>query len=169
MDFKEPMILLLKWLEEEGLNRSAVEKKLGYSENYLVQQLSKGGNRRIMRALEDLLEKARKDNAMKEVDPNAALPSGNLKVTLNDYFELMKEHAAMAKQHAEVMSRIVEAKILEPAETNSGDPQKMFQQSLEKAGARKNRLPGDQVRTSGGKSKVQDHQSGQGNIREEGK
>ena len=60
MDSKNSMILLLKSLEDDGYDRARIEKELDYSPNYIGQQLSKGGNDKIVKALQRLLQKAKK-------------------------------------------------------------------------------------------------------------
>lgn len=107
MDFNETMLSLLKSLEEYGFDKEKIENELDYSPNYIGQQISKGGNETIVKSLQRLLQKAKSDRAGRPVDPNERLPMGDLKITLKDHFDLLKEHAS-------IMKRIVEAKLLEP-------------------------------------------------------
>lgn len=62
MEHKKNIETLLESLKSKGYSRRTIEKTLGYSENYLDQQLVKGGNKRLLNALKDLdsrtLEKA---------------------------------------------------------------------------------------------------------------
>jgi hypothetical protein len=61
-NLKPEMKKILDELEGKGWSRDAIEEKLNYSENYIDQQLSKGSNKRFLKAITDLnntlLEKA---------------------------------------------------------------------------------------------------------------
>jgi hypothetical protein len=54
MELKKEIELLLEKLKEVGYNRGRIEKELGYSDNYINQTLSKGGNKRFLVALHRL-------------------------------------------------------------------------------------------------------------------
>lgn len=62
MDRKKEIETLLNSLKQNGYSRSKIETELNYSENYIDQQLSKGGNNKFLLALRRLhstvLEKA---------------------------------------------------------------------------------------------------------------
>lgn len=51
MEFKDEIILLLSELKALGVERSTIEADLDYSENYIDQQLAKGGNARFLQRL----------------------------------------------------------------------------------------------------------------------
>lgn len=51
MVLKKEIELLLEKLKEAGYDRGRIEKELNYSENYIDQTLSKGGNKRFLDAL----------------------------------------------------------------------------------------------------------------------
>lgn len=57
MNFKENIINTLKELEKFKLDRREIEKILNYSDKYIDQQLSKGGNEKLFNSLKQLLEK----------------------------------------------------------------------------------------------------------------
>ena len=54
MERKKDIETLLKSLKEKGYTRAEIEAELGYSENYIDQALSKGGNQRFLEALRKL-------------------------------------------------------------------------------------------------------------------
>lgn len=117
MDFRKEIESLLVSLKIHGLDRDAIEQKLRYSPNYIDQQLSKGGNKRFVQALEDLLQKTISVAHPDDIE----LSVGKLKVTLKDHFDLLKEkdrirenHEATLKEYTSIMKRIIEAKLLEP-------------------------------------------------------
>jgi hypothetical protein len=56
MEFKNQIEAVLKELKKFKLSRREVEKQIGYKENSLDQQLSRGGSSKILRVLELLLE-----------------------------------------------------------------------------------------------------------------
>jgi hypothetical protein len=59
MKLKEEIELLLESLKNQGISRTAIEEDLGYSENYIDQVLSKGGNKKFLAALKRyMLQKA---------------------------------------------------------------------------------------------------------------
>ncbi len=62
MEFKNEIESVLERLKGIGYSRDVIEKALGYSENYIDQTLSKGGNKRFLKSLADfherMLEKA---------------------------------------------------------------------------------------------------------------
>jgi hypothetical protein len=103
MDLKKEVESLVDSLENLGFTRSRIEKELHYSENYIDQQISKGGNKRFLKALQDLLQKATKEASASDT----LLPLGNLRVTLKDHFDLLKDYNSL-------MKRIVETRLLEP-------------------------------------------------------
>ena len=57
MNFKKDILTVLDSLKKKGIDRSAVEAELGYSANYIDQILSKGGNKVVLRRLNELLQK----------------------------------------------------------------------------------------------------------------
>lgn len=62
MDTKKEIEGLLNSLKKRGFDRGRIEKDLNYSENYIDQTLSKGGNKRFLNSLRDyanrMLQKA---------------------------------------------------------------------------------------------------------------
>lgn len=152
------MTLLLKSLEEEGFNREKVESELDYSPNYIGQQISKGGNKKIVKALERLLQKAKNERAGQPVNPKAILPIGDLRVTLKDHFDLMREHTDFVKDHASLMQRLVEARLLKSGKVSSGAGRKTPRNLPGAPGARKSRF---EEKTSVDKSRVQDRRAEQ--------
>ena len=55
-DYKKEIEKILEILDAKGVKRDKIEKDLVYSENYIDQVLSKGGNRRILKKLQTYLE-----------------------------------------------------------------------------------------------------------------
>jgi hypothetical protein len=53
-NLKEEIEFILKELIGKGYTRADIEKELGYSENYIDQQLSKGGNKRFLNTIDSL-------------------------------------------------------------------------------------------------------------------
>lgn len=56
MEFKKQIELTLNALKKLGLERRAIEKQLGYAEYYIDQVLSKGGNKKVLASLQQLVE-----------------------------------------------------------------------------------------------------------------
>ncbi|MEP7375547.1 MAG: hypothetical protein ABI675_19535 [Chitinophagaceae bacterium] len=56
MEYKKEIETLLITLKSKGYSRAYIEKKLDYSENYIDQILSKGGNKKVAGALKRLNE-----------------------------------------------------------------------------------------------------------------
>jgi hypothetical protein len=52
MELKEQIQELLETLKAMGYTRARIEDDLGYSPKYISQQLSKGGNQRLLKALQ---------------------------------------------------------------------------------------------------------------------
>lgn len=63
MDFKQEIELILEKLKKVGKDRRSIEKDLNYSKNYINQNLSRGGNKKILSALK-LYEQNMLQNAM---------------------------------------------------------------------------------------------------------
>jgi hypothetical protein len=59
-DYRAEADKYLNVLKNKGLNRAQIESELGYANNYIDQQLSKGGNKRFVKALRDLVDKLQK-------------------------------------------------------------------------------------------------------------
>jgi hypothetical protein len=59
MKYKEEILKALEDLKEFNLARRQIEKELKYSDKYIDQQLSKGGNEKLLNGLKQLLEKKR--------------------------------------------------------------------------------------------------------------
>ncbi|RYY50461.1 MAG: S24 family peptidase [Chitinophagaceae bacterium] len=59
MEFKEITIKLLEQLKTLGWSRRRIEEELGYSDKYIDQALSKGGNERLATSLKQLYERLR--------------------------------------------------------------------------------------------------------------
>jgi uncharacterized protein with von Willebrand factor type A (vWA) domain len=55
-NYKEEIEKILETLDAKGIKRGKIEKDLGYSENYIDQVLSKGGNRKILKKLKTYLD-----------------------------------------------------------------------------------------------------------------
>jgi len=63
MNYKEEILKALVDLTEFKMARREIEKELNYSNKYIDQQLSKGGNEKLLNGLRQLLEKKRLHNA----------------------------------------------------------------------------------------------------------
>ncbi|PUZ25057.1 hypothetical protein DCC81_12145 [Chitinophaga parva] len=55
MDLKKETEELLNILKSQGFDRSQIEQELAYSDNYIAQQLSKGGNPKLLAKLKKLV------------------------------------------------------------------------------------------------------------------
>lgn len=119
MELKEEIEKVLESLRKAGYDRAAIEKELDYSVNYIDQVLSKGGNRRFLNAIKKLkaqvLQKAIPDSnpiSMVGEPPTLyerLLPVGNLKITLQDYIDLLKSiHSKEEEREKELLSIIKE-------------------------------------------------------------
>lgn len=51
MDFKKEIEKVLDSLKEAGFDRGKIEEDMGYSVNYIDQTLSKGGNKKFLKAM----------------------------------------------------------------------------------------------------------------------
>lgn len=51
MDYKKEIEEVLNALKEAGFDRTTIEEDMGYSENYIDQTLSKGGNKKFLKAM----------------------------------------------------------------------------------------------------------------------
>lgn len=71
MSYKSEIVYLLESLKKKGYTRARIESDLGYSENYIDQILSKGGNKKVVGALSRMLQ-------------NASAASGESSNELND-------------------------------------------------------------------------------------
>ncbi|MDF2189329.1 hypothetical protein [Paraflavitalea sp. CAU 1676] len=97
MELKEQIEVLLVNLKKEGWERSAIEKELNYSENYIDQVLAKGGNLRFLGALEkfskDVLQKAtpqHRENS--SLNPSETILEGPTNATLQDYIDILQQN-----------------------------------------------------------------------------
>lgn len=78
MDYKKEIQTLLDLLKSLGIQRSQIEKDLDYAEKYITQQLAKGGNERLYKAIlkyrnniihrMDAKSNPSKDDVQKDVD-----------------------------------------------------------------------------------------------------
>src|SRR3954471_17190488 len=59
MNYKEEIQKAINDLTELKISRREIEKELNYSNYYINQQLSKGGNEKLLKGLRQLLEKKR--------------------------------------------------------------------------------------------------------------
>lgn len=86
MDYKKEILKLLEILSNNGLTKPDIEKRLGYSPNYIGQIVSKGGNERVYKSLQKLLHNAKPDNSpipteiTQLVNSNAILAESNKKL-----------------------------------------------------------------------------------------
>lgn len=89
MELKREIESLLLVLENKNIDRATIEKDLGYSENYIDQALSRGGNNRFLRSLKQyMLQKTTTTPKVNDSDPDKILlPLGDIKVTLADYIK----------------------------------------------------------------------------------
>jgi hypothetical protein len=62
MNYKDEIQKALDDLTELKISRREIEKELNYSNYYINQQLSKGGNEKLLKGLRQLLEKKRLHN-----------------------------------------------------------------------------------------------------------
>jgi hypothetical protein len=74
VNLKAEMLKVLGELTRKGWTRTTIERKLNYSDNYIDQQLSKGGNKRVLHALNELnaepLQKAIETAKVTEQEPS---------------------------------------------------------------------------------------------------
>jgi hypothetical protein len=64
MDYRKEIEKLLQHLKNEGWSRAAIEQDRGYAANYIDQMLSKGGNAKFLKSLQDLLNRILLQKAM---------------------------------------------------------------------------------------------------------
>lgn len=67
MDYKKEIQKLLDFLKKAGHSRADIEEKLGHSENYIDQSLARGGNIKLLRAIQ-LYKEVVLSKAMYEAD-----------------------------------------------------------------------------------------------------
>lgn len=110
MNLKEQLEEILDFLKKRGITRSEIEDDLNYSENYIDQALSKGGNKRFLKALEkyksDILQNAikmgsRGTQLIKEILIEEANKGG----TDGKYVALMEERIKELKEDKEWLKR----------------------------------------------------------------
>lgn len=83
MEIKEEIEIILESLKKAGYERGAIEKELEYSVNYIDQVLSKGGNKRFLKAIKkfknQILQKATSTNNIASVvaEPNIEYQTEN--------------------------------------------------------------------------------------------
>ena len=70
MEYKKDIIRLLNSLRDLGWDRRRIEKKLNYREKYLDQALSKGGNPKLLYALQELTKAILKDSESNSTKPS---------------------------------------------------------------------------------------------------
>lgn len=73
MDYKKEIEEVLLSLKEAGFDRATIEEDMGYSENYIDQTLSKGGNRKFLKAM-IIYRRAMLQNATQVNEPNKQSP-----------------------------------------------------------------------------------------------
>lgn len=121
MELKKEIELILESLKNAGYDRGRIEEELGYSDNYIDQVLSKGGNKRFLRAIASfegrILQKATpiKGSPFSVEEPSVlynTLPLGGLNITLKDYFELLKESAIKAEEREKEYLEIIKTKLI---------------------------------------------------------
>jgi|GEM_PF-1338693 len=97
MDFKKDIETLLNTLQVQGWGRAEIEQELNYSENYIDQVLSKGGNKRFLGALTKFAEKV-----LQKATPISSSFSKKLEgptsATLQDYIELLQQNDKFLKE-----------------------------------------------------------------------
>lgn len=117
MELRKEIEILLESLKGLGLERGEIEQELNYSENYIDQVLSKGGNRRFLIQLKKLknevLQKPIQQSHGTEVSTTAIqgqpLSAGSVKIDLQDYIDLLKYQKEQAeKEKAEYLAIIKE-------------------------------------------------------------
>lgn len=122
MELKNEIELVLESLRSKGYDRAKIEEELGYSDNYIDQVLSKGGNKRFLRtisALRDrILQNATQKNNTKTINDawllsmNDPLPWGDFQVTMRDYFNLLHDKARKAEEREKEYLEIIKTKLI---------------------------------------------------------
>lgn len=107
MELKKEIEKLLELLSHSGFDRSKIEKELAYSENYIDQALSRGGNTKLLSRLK-VLEKSLLRNTIS--DPGAQytkkppLPGAYFEDLENRVQVLESNFAAVIKRLREIES-----------------------------------------------------------------
>lgn len=116
MELKKEIERLLESLKKAGKDRSDIEKELNYSENYIDQTLSKGGNQRFLGALKryaiGILQKATPESPASQVNEDSV--PYDLKAKTSDgriiYIEAKEFTASYERIIEEKEARRIEAK-----------------------------------------------------------
>lgn len=99
-NYKKEIELVLEALKKKGYDRGEIEKTLGYSENYIDQVLSRGGNKKALLALENynrsVLQKAifEDQHELQEAAKLLGIPGVSLiegKADIKEYIKKSKE------------------------------------------------------------------------------
>lgn len=122
MELKNEIELVLESLKSKGYDRTKIEEDLGYSDNYIDQVLSKGGNKRFLRAISALrdriLQNATQNNSTQNVNEawvlsmNDPLPWGDFQITMRDYFNLLYDKARKAEEREREYLEIIKSKLI---------------------------------------------------------
>jgi hypothetical protein len=118
MSIKKEIELLLESLKKIGIERGEIEEAIGYSENYIDQTLSRGGNKKVLGAIKlyaQVLQKTirrHKSNSMVNEDPESYTANPNYDKLINQILSdrqiIINLHEARSKQ-AEEMARKMES------------------------------------------------------------
>lgn len=99
MAYKKDIEEILEQLKTKGYERSEIEAALNYSENYIDQALSKGGNERFLKALITYNKSVLPKATLKQENPvlqNATTRQNLEKLELEDFRELLRNNRDLA-------------------------------------------------------------------------
>lgn len=120
MDYKIEAEKYLAILAKKGYNRSQIEEQLGYSNNYIDQQLSKGGNKKFVRSLKGLVDVILQKATVGDVDQQTLNDSGDQDISVryliaqqNKLIVSMNKQAETANEILKRMADNVEKKVTE--------------------------------------------------------
>lgn len=109
MDYKKSIESVLESLRNAGWERKDLEEELDYSENYITQQLSKGGNARLLKTLQKTLQKATSGELKKSPKQHTLkAETGTFTLSPRDAINVYQRMAEQSEQHARYMARQAE-------------------------------------------------------------
>jgi uncharacterized NAD(P)/FAD-binding protein YdhS len=101
MSLKKEIENILNELKQKGYDRGEIEQQLNYSENYIDQQLSKGGNQRFLNALVEFNKRV-----LQKTIP--AIEQKNPDYSAGAIFNLTESNRMMAESNRELVQMIRE-------------------------------------------------------------
>lgn len=103
---------ILDQLKKNGWTRGAIEKRLNYSENYIDQQLSRGNNKRFLKALIDLNEQILQNTTSTQqtgdkVDELITVSKEPLEKAIMQLTEATNRHSIIDERNSRNIERLI--------------------------------------------------------------